>query len=52
MTFTFGLETELDCEPEVVSTVAPLVEPEFEVWAKAAPHRMVNAEAAKRNDLM
>jgi hypothetical protein len=33
ITFTRGLETDDDCEPDEVLTVVVLFEPEFDVWA-------------------
>jgi hypothetical protein len=52
MTFTFGLETEAACEPDVVFTVALDPEFEFEFWAKAGPHSIAIALAARRIDLI
>jgi hypothetical protein len=42
----------LDCDPEFVLTFAPLVDPEVEVWAKAAPQSSANAVAVTKSDLM
>jgi hypothetical protein len=33
ITFTRGLETDDDCEPDEVLTVVVLFDPEFDVWA-------------------
>jgi hypothetical protein len=49
---TCGFEIELDREPDVVSAFALLFDPEVEVCAKAAPHRMVSAPAVIRSDLI
>ena len=52
ITFTLGLETDCDCDPDAVFTVALDPEFEFDAWAKAGPHSVANAVAARRIDLI
>jgi hypothetical protein len=50
MTFTRGLETEVDCEPDELIALALLLEPDD--WAKAEPPRITNAVAVRNSVLM